>query len=714
LSLESLLDTFFQESNELFSLLDRDATVLRPNLRLKKILNLAEGERLNLWDLIIHEDREFAQSHWQRVLNDHAQESIDLRFKNLTGEFFLFKCSFYYQGHNILLHGVDITEVVQLKDSLRQSHQMAKLGRWEWNPMHDEFSWCPEASKVFEAPIPFVPTLNKIVSQFQDSHQDVLKRAIINARDKKERFDLKLKIKTFDNNLRWVRIIGENVKDIKSSTFVSGMIQNISEKKSYEDSLKTVLNILPTSLVIADLETGNVLYKNKLFNQFFNIPPTSKDISILSLFSRSDQYQEVSDSMKDLGKKIREVEMTTFSDEQKNIQVHYDSCIYMGRKCIAATFLDTTDLHWAHGKISELEGQYDSVFYNAGSAIISINAHGVIYSANHAAARIFGYQREELIGRKVNDLMPSPYNESHDSYLRNFNTEKKSEVIGVIREVEGVKKNGEIFPIEINVGSYQIDKEPYYVGVMNDISDRKEAERITQQTSRMAAIGELAAGVGHEIKNPLAIIQGNLHPIKKKILQGVDVSEEKLVKAIDRQEKAIERIANIVNGLRTVARQDQDDIAIFDFNELLNETLGLVEVILEKSNIKMKQNLTAENSHIKMNMGKLQQVLINLFNNAKDAFDELNRREENIISIMTTNNLGNLVIEIKDNGPGIPPVSLKKLFDSFYTTKERGKGTGLGLSLSKGFIEEVEGQISCISNLGEGACFIIELPIQSP
>ena len=238
-----------------------------------------------------------------------------------------------------------------------------------------------------------------------------------------------------------------------------------------------------------------------------------------------------------------------------------------------------------------------------------------------------------------------------------------------------------------------------------DITELNKLKEDSFQKNKLAAVGLLAAGVGHEINNPLAIAQGALFGIKK---NWIDRKEPKYAKYIEMQENAFLRIKNIVDGLRTFAHEDiTNSGSIFDVHQAIKETYNLVSDIYKLNRVRIKLDFNAKCSTILGSFGKLQQVMMNLLSNANDA---LKTFEEKEVEIRTYNSNENIIIEFSDNGEGIDPEIQDKIFDAFYTTKKIGEGTGLGLGICKQIIFDMKGSIELDSHTKEGTKFIITIP----
>ena len=249
-----------------------------------------------------------------------------------------------------------------------------------------------------------------------------------------------------------------------------------------------------------------------------------------------------------------------------------------------------------------------------------------------------------------------------------------------------------------------------------DITQQKEREKelelqrsLNAHQAKMASIGELAAGVGHEINNPLAISIGYIDNLHKSLLNGNSISIADLVTILEKTQKANQRIANIVKGLRSLSYDQQDVSKPFNVLTAIKGSFELVNEIYKKNgiNIQLNQDSFVSSLAMKGDQGKLQQIIMNLISNAKDAVE--NQKNKDIL-VKISNDKEYIYIEVKDNGAGIPDSVQKNIFNPFFTTKEINKGTGIGLSLVANFIKEMDGTINFKSS-EDGTKFNLSFPI---
>lgn len=262
-------------------------------------------------------------------------------------------------------------------------------------------------------------------------------------------------------------------------------------------------------------------------------------------------------------------------------------------------------------------------------------------------------------------------------------------------------------------GLYNLEDKLYQIiGVNSDKTEeillRKkldEERQLNQQSMKMASLGELAAGIGHEVNNPLAIMVSHLEMLREQI-QPDQKAQETISKIFD----AGLRIRDIVDGLRSVTRDyTKEQARHHDANKLTDSIYRLLHEIYKKEGIDLSFTPLKESAQIQVRFGALQQVLMNLVSNAHDALKDSKRKN---IDITTRIEKEHLLIEVSDSGCGIPEVDLEKIFQSFYTTKEVGKGTGLGLSISQKIIMDEGGILSVKSIMNLGTTFTISLPLQ--
>jgi len=225
-------------------------------------------------------------------------------------------------------------------------------------------------------------------------------------------------------------------------------------------------------------------------------------------------------------------------------------------------------------------------------------------------------------------------------------------------------------------------------------------------SDKMASIGLLTAGIAHEINNPLFVITGYLTVLNENLQEG-NISAAELRVIADKLGTASKSIEKLVSGIKTFARIDETDLVPIDLNSAIQESLNLVSFLYKQENIELKHGLAEGSPMILGNIGKLQQVLMNLFSNAKDAMESSPGK---IISVDAREESDTVVIEVTDSGSGIEPENIRHIFSRSFTTKPVGKGSGMGLDLVRQIVEEMAGTIGVESELSRGTTFRIVFP----
>lgn len=337
-----------------------------------------------------------------------------------------------------------------------------------------------------------------------------------------------------------------------------------------------------------------------------------------------------------------------------------------------------------------------SVVESAVDGIVVIDARGRIESFNPAAQRLFGYAEADVIGENVSILMPAPYRQEHDGYLSRYLREGQARIIGIGREVQGQRRDGTVFPLHLSVGDIPGEGERKFTGILHDLSGRVRMEQLAREQAAMARVGEMAAVIAHEVKNPLAGVRGAIQVIGTRLPSGKDAAV--VTEIIAR----IDALSRLMEDLLLFARPPQPKTAPVEIKALVGATAGLLsgdpafrDVHVEVEGVAVQVDADA---------GLLKIVFLNLLINAAHAVQGSGTIR---VSIAAHDNVCDIVLA--DSGPGIPSEILDKLFTPFFTTKARG--TGLGLPTAKRIIEAHSGTIGIDSPPGGGTRVTIQLPI---
>jgi len=354
------------------------------------------------------------------------------------------------------------------------------------------------------------------------------------------------------------------------------------------------------------------------------------------------------------------------------------------------------------------QAQLAKILDSVNDPIIAIDEAGVVLNANPAVEKVFGWAPGELVGENVSVLMAEPYGSEHDRYIETYLRTGVKHAIGRLRKVTGQRKAGDAFPCVISISEVSPPSPARFVGVIRDTSDTEELSAKLALTERLAAIGELAAGVAHEINNPVNTIL-NCAQLLKDGEQDPVLTDDILHEG--------NRIATIVSGLLDFAKDRTEHFNPTSIHEVVESTLSLIQRRILKTGIELSIDVPEDLPSVMARFHQLQQVLMNLVLNARDALID-KRGEDAKIEIIAACQPNceapeRIVVKVRDNGVGIPADRLDRIFNPFYTTKRDRGGTGLGLSVSLGIVKSHSGRLYANCVPGECTEFVMELPVEA-
>lgn len=379
------------------------------------------------------------------------------------------------------------------------------------------------------------------------------------------------------------------------------------------------------------------------------------------------------------------------------------------------------------------EARLRAILDTAVDAFITINQSGIVESFNPAAERLFGFAATEVIGQNVSLLMPPPYEAEHDGYLHRYLTTGERRIIGIGREVVARRKDGSTFPADLAVGEAAISGQRFFTGVIRDISERNLAEAALRETNqrlekalaelhakgaevetmsqqlwqaaKLATVGELAAGIAHELNNPLATVSLRVESLLADPSLAVQART-----ALTVVEAEVERMGNLVANVLQFSRRGRRQVSTLVMTDELANTLDLIHYQFRKRGVDVRREWAADVGPVLADRQQLRQVFLNLFTNALDAMPQGGILTLRVRPGGLAEGPMQVVAEVADTGVGIRPEHLARVTDPFFTTKEEGKGTGLGLAICKRIIQEHGGRLTVASAVGKGTTVRIELP----
>lgn len=373
---------------------------------------------------------------------------------------------------------------------------------------------------------------------------------------------------------------------------------------------------------------------------------------------------------------------------------------------------DLTERTRAERALTESAEQLRAVVETAVDGVILIDSQAHILLFNPACEGLFGYSSDEVMGQNVKLLMPSPFHEEHDSYLKNYRDSGERKIIGIGREVVGQRKDGSTFPMDLSVGETLKDGEAVFVGIIHDLSERKRAEEQLVQAQKMESVGQLAGGIAHDFNNLLTVIIGNAESLMERLKPRPDLHQ-----MADSILSAGLRGADLNSHLLAFSRRQVLRPARINCGELI----AGMETMLRRTvreDIVIETRIDEDLFPAFADATQLQTAILNLALNARDAMPDGGN-----LSIIADNirvdesyhpevKPGSYVmIMVNDEGQGMTSEVVEHAFEPFFTTKEVGRGSGLGLSMVYGFVKQSGGHLTIYSEPGLGTCVRLYLPV---
>ncbi|OEU67204.1 MAG: hypothetical protein BA863_05815 [Desulfovibrio sp. S3730MH75] len=547
----------------------------------------------------------------------------------------------------------------------------------------------------------------------------------------------------------FLRAIFNPIKNLNSQTEVIATVEDISERKKIESELlkseerfREITNAAPIGIIIADFD-DNLIFANKRVSELTGIKTNSANtknwIDLLHPEDRIVVQKEWPEKHFPI-KKPLEVRLITDSSDlwtiahSVNLEHKIDN-----KPCYVVTFTDISVLK----ESEEQQKRLIAAIEQSVESIIITDTSGIITYVNPAFEKISGYTKFEAVGQNPNILKSGE--QADEFYTDLWNTISQGNIwsgkfVNKTKEGKAYTQEATICPVRNENG--QIIN---YVGVARDISEQLIVEAQLRQAQKLESIGELAAGIAHEINTPTQYVSSNMKFLEdsfedliamvtscdtafKMLDEGKPNSEvleykndnfnaddfefltEDVPKAIEESVEGLKRISKIVQSIKQLAHPGETHKGFFDLNSIVEDAVTVSSnewKYVAEIDLQLEESLP----QIQCMKGEMGQVLLNLIINSAHAIEAKGSNEKGTISIMTKHNESHALLEIEDTGSGMSSEVIERAFDPFFTTKEVGKGTGQGLAIAHNVIVNIhKGQISVESKEGVGTKFVIQLP----
>jgi PAS domain S-box-containing protein len=367
-----------------------------------------------------------------------------------------------------------------------------------------------------------------------------------------------------------------------------------------------------------------------------------------------------------------------------------------GERKFTGVLHDLSDRVSLEKQLRSSEARWRAIVESAVDGIVVIDTHGRIEAFNRAAERLFGYSEREVCGSNVNVLMPSPYHEEHDHYLAQYQTTHVNKIIGIGREVTARRKDGSTFPVHLAVAEMMLDGEVKFTGILHDLTERTRIEAQLREQTALARLGEMAAVIAHEVKNPLAGIRGAVQIIGGRLPK--DSKDALITQEIVSR---IDALNALMKDLLLFARPPQPKPSSVELNALIRSTADLLSADPALKGIRVEVEGSAPAVLADPDLLKI--VFVNLLVNGAHAMNG-----EGILRVGIGSHGHAAEVAVRDSGPGIPDDVRARIFTPFFTTKSRG--SGLGLPTAKRLVEAHHGTINVACPATGGTTVTVQLP----
>lgn len=355
---------------------------------------------------------------------------------------------------------------------------------------------------------------------------------------------------------------------------------------------------------------------------------------------------------------------------------------------------------------------------SAPSAMVMVNEQGEIVLVNLQTERMFGYERDQLMGQPIEMLVPERFQDRHPVYRRSFFTDPTARPMGAGRDLHGRRRDGSEFPVEIGLTPIDTGEGWLVLSAIVDITERKEAEVRTRlhlaemaHALRLSTVGEMFSGLAHEINQPLAAAANYARACVRMARSEQGADKDQLIEWMDKTAAQAARAIDIVKRVGAFVRRERSKQTALDLNSLINEVLALPALAIGgvegASSVTLDLDFQQPLPNVLADRVQIEQVLVNLARNAIEAMADVPPARRRLL-VRTASSPQAVEVTVTDCGHGIDEEKMSKLFNPFFTTK--AEGMGLGLSISRSIIEAHQGQMSAESQKGVGTTFRFSLP----
>jgi PAS domain S-box-containing protein len=424
-----------------------------------------------------------------------------------------------------------------------------------------------------------------------------------------------------------------------------------------------------------------------------------------------DRYATAEAELKKSGR-VQPFEMEYRRKDGSRVGVLIGEANFEGSEHQAAAFvLDLSERKRAEERMRASESRFRTFVDHATDSFFLHADDLTVIDVNRQACESLGYSREELIGMHPRDFDGALDEEALATVVDRVDAGQTTTFETLHR-----RKEGTVFPVEVRVGKFQQGEQWFHLSLVRDITDRKQAENALQfaqaelaHMSRLTTMGELAASIAHEVRQPLTGLVGSGNAC----LRYLDADPRDIVsarRAVERMISDAFRASEVIDRIRAMAKKTSERRDRLSINDIVSETIALVSTDLKRVAVSLKSELSGNLPTILGDQVQLQQVILNLVMNAKEAMTAVPKASRDLIISTARTADDRVLVAVRDSGPPIEFAQIEKMFEAFYSTKPQGMG--MGLAISRSIIEAHHGRLWAVPNRPRGAIFQFALPVE--
>lgn len=618
------------------------------------------------------------------------------------------------------------SELQNTRDDLELAMESGDMGTWKWDIINDNLVWDDNTHRLFGfKPGTFHGGMPEFMNLLHPDDRERVKNRIANNIAHQDIYDIDYRVIWSDGSIHTIASRGKIYKD-KSGTITHrrGISWDVTDRKIAEEKLLLTQFTLDNSAdcVYWITENGDLAYVNR--SSCNTLGYSRDELMSMTIFDFNAEYTS-REKWKKRWHKIRQENAFFYETRHRTsdgriipVEVWANYIHYSDREYACTIVRDITERKKFEAQLRENKYRLQTILDNAADSIIVIDDKGLIDSFNKAAEDMFGYKKEDVLGKNVNILMPEPDHSKHDQYLNNYKKTAIPRIIGTGREVIAKRRNGDIFPIEIAVSEVIVEKGRIFTGILSDISERKQHEKEIHAAKEAAESANVAksrflSNMSHELRTPLNAIIGYSEMLAEEAAMSNDEqSLSDLNKILSSGKHLLGLINDILDLSKIEAGKVEILIELFPVKDLIDEVVATAEPLMEKQGNCLNVEVDENAGDMHGDLLKTRQVLLNLMSNAAKFTG--NGTVTLRVNRETYDGEDWLIFIVRDTGIGMSTRQMQQIFEEFSqadrsTTREYG-GTGLGLTISRKLCHMMQGDISVNSVQGKGSTFTVRIP----